>query len=201
MRTSYTIDNKKKALAIVSNYIAQGVKYPFVAAAKASNVDRKALSKWFKAREAINAATNNDSRKLHPGRPLKRPDIEQEVIEFVTEKRTMNLPVSANAIAAFVKSKPESGFNTFAQSREWVYRMMPRNNLSIRRKTHDASAVTEEQMGEIHLDFATCIRDLMEVHSLVPSRVINMDETGCYFDPACPTTIDFTGKRKHLLLK
>jgi hypothetical protein len=78
--------------------------------------------------------------------------------------------------------------------------MMNRNGLSIRRKTHEATALSEEEIGSIHLDFVVHIRDTMELHSLLPKRVINMDETGCHFDMAPSTTVEVKNT-KHVSIR
>jgi hypothetical protein len=72
--------------------------------------------------------------------------------------------------------------------------MLERNSLSIRRKTHDATALSEEQMGAIHLDFVVHIKLIMDLHELPNCRVINMDETGCHFDMAPSTTMKLKSK-------
>jgi hypothetical protein len=110
----------------------------------------------------------------------------------------MNLPVNANSIATFVRQQPNHGFDTFESTRSWVYRMMPRNGLAVRRKTHDATALSEHQMGQIHLHFVECVRELIDKYSIEAQRIVNMDETGCYFDVTNPTTIDFKGSTQSL---
>jgi hypothetical protein len=69
--------------------------------------------------------------------------------------------------------------------------MLDRNDLSLRRKTHDSTSLSEEQMGAIHFDFVVNIRNLIDLHQFIPQLQINMDETGCHFDMA-PSTSHLT---------
>jgi hypothetical protein len=78
--------------------------------------------------------------------------------------------------------------------------MLDRNSLSIRRKTHDATALSEEQMGEIQLDFVVHVKLLINLHGLLTCRIINMDETGCHFDMAPSSTIEVQGE-KHVAIR
>jgi hypothetical protein len=78
--------------------------------------------------------------------------------------------------------------------------MLDRNSLSIQRKTHDATALSEEQMGEIQLDFDVHVKLLIDLHGLLTCPIINMDETGCHFDMAPSTTIQLQGE-KHVAMK
>lgn len=199
MRSSFSIGQKRRALALIQNFIDSGHKHPYAEAAEAANVNRNTLSKWHKSRANIIDAKSSSIRKLHRGPAPKRPEIEQSVVKWVEEKRLLNLPVNASTIATFVRQQSNHGFDTFESTRSWVYRMMPRNGLAVRRKTHDATALTEHQMGQIHLHFVECVRELIDQCSIEAQRIVNMDETGCYFDAAIPTTIDFKGLAQYLL--
>lgn len=57
-------------------------------------------------------------------------------------------------------------FRSFDHRYRWTYDMMKRNNLSIRRKTHNANHYFEEEMGSIHLDYVKHVGDLIEKHHL-----------------------------------
>jgi len=140
-------------------------------------------------------------RKLHAGPALKRPNVEAAIMDYVGKLRNFNLPVTTNQIVAHIlQAFPaeflQEGNNDdmrFNACKKWLYDAMDRLNLSQRRKTHNTTALSEEEMGRIHLDYTTHIRNLMHHHSIADARTINMDETGCYFDADNSKTIEFKG--------
>ena len=60
--------------------------------------------------------------------------------------------------------------------------------------------MTEEEIGEIHLDFVYHIDHLRSEHSLDLDLIVNMDETGCHFDMPSNTTVDVIGS-KHISIR
>ena len=61
---------------------------------------------------------------------------------------------------------------------QMVYRILDRNDLSLRRKTHDAGAMSEQEMGAFHLDFLLHNRLLIEFHEFDLKKGIKIVETG-----------------------
>ena len=70
---------------------------------------------------------------------------------------------------------------------------MDRNQLSIRRKTHDQKSLSEAEMGVIKLDFVHHLRSIKADYENSDKMSINMDETGLYFDMHPNRTISDKG--------
>jgi len=194
-RNTYTVGKKQSILSA-----AAGDKFPIVKAAKLADIDPDVVRKWLPKRGLIEQALPT-KRKLHAGPALKRPNVEAAIMDYVGKLRNFNLPVTTNQIVAHIlQAFPaeflQEGNNDdmrFNACKKWLYDAMDRLNLSQRRKTHNTTALSEEEMGRIHLDYTTHIRNLMHHHSIADARTINMDETGCYFDADNSKTIEFKG--------
>ena len=61
MRSSFSIGQKRRALALVQEFI--GHKHPYASAAEAANVSRNTLLKWHKSRANIIDAKSPSIRK------------------------------------------------------------------------------------------------------------------------------------------
>ena len=70
---------------------------------------------------------------------------------------------------------------------------MYRNLLSIRRKTHDQKNLSAVEMGAIQLDFVEYLRKKKRDFEVPDRMIVNMDETGLYFDMQPKTTIASKG--------
>ncbi len=200
-RQSYPVSKKREMIELIQTAERSHIKNPIAYIAKESEIDRKILAKWVKESNTLsNIELCSSTRKIHHGPSLKYETQEKEVLEWVIQQRNLNLPVSNKNMASFIMKNHPGAFSRFSDCLNWTYDMMKRNNLSIRRKTHDAKSMNEEELGSIHLDYVTHIRHIMDTHGLQYSNVINMDETGCYFDMAPNTTVNIAGQ-KHVNIK
>ncbi len=195
-RTSYPLDEKRRIVREVNEAAAAGVKHPQNYISDKESLDKRTVSKWCKNQNKILSLEHSaQKRKLSNGRPLKYKEVETEIVEWITHKRTLAAPVSARMAAAKIIKDYPTLFDGFNKCLSWVYSILERHHLSIRRRTQDQKTLTEEEMGVIHLDFAQHVRSLMSIRRIPPSSVINMDETGCYFDIGISKTIHFTGSK------
>ena len=163
LKTSYTLSQKKDALEKLA--MNSENKFPLSDTANELGIDSKLLSKWNKSQEKImNADCSLTMMRIgHTGRPLKRKVQEDDVVSWTLEKRALSLPVSVDNMTSYVLRKYPNDFSSFLQCRSWIYQVLERRNLSIRRKTHDQNtSLSEAQMGEIHLDFVFHVRRLVE---------------------------------------
>lgn len=173
-----------------------GQKYPQNYVADMENIDKKLVSKWIKNKSNImDVNIPAATKKIHHGRPLKYDDIEEELVEWITHKRSLSTPVSAKILADKTMKDHPKVFDSFNKCPSWIYDLLPRNGLSVRRKSSDQKVYNEQEMGDIHLDYVTHISKLITFHEIHPGRVINMDKTGLYFDVGISKTIHFTGSK------
>lgn len=195
LRNSYTKRQKKTALTALERNM--GKSNPYATTAKELGIDRKLLSKWYKARTSIlSSEASDNSRRLGSGRNLKY-DFEDEVVDWILDQRSLELPVSNNTIAGYAMGTHIGSFSSFKTALSWSYRMLARNGLSIRRKTTDSKeGYSETEMGEIKLDFVYHIREMISEHSLSLYKVVNMDETGVYFVNGRSTTVASKGTKQ-----
>ena len=201
LKRSYTISQKKEALEKLAKN--SGPARPLKLTSTELVIPSSLLGKWAKLQDKImNADSPLNARRIgHSGRPLKRKVIEDDVVAWTLAKRELSLSLSVDNMTSYVLRKYEEEFDGFDQCRYWIFKMLDRNELSIRRKTHDQNtAMSEQQMGDIHLDFVVHVRRLIQFHSVPITLVINMDETGSTFDIPSSTTVNKKGA-KHVNIK
>jgi hypothetical protein len=158
------------------------------------NVDARRIGEWVKNKAKLtNVDINPNSRKIHNGPNVKRPNIESQLVDWIRQMRGLSLPISALTVAHEAMHLMPAEWDSIFSARKWVYSMMGRNEISFRRKTHNENALSEQEMGRLHLDYVKHVRALMEDFDISPSRVVNFDETGCHFDMPASTTIDIRG--------
>ena len=193
IRQSYSNAVKMRALQLVEE-LRGSDKYPVVEAAARLNIKPRSLRKLMSKAASIQASEPK-LKKIHLGRPRLFAAGEVVAVSYIQSRRERRLTVKPLDVAVEVTRGFPHSFPNIDACRKWVYRILGRNDLSLRRKTHDAGAMSEQEMGEIHLDFVLHIRRLIEFHEFDLKKVINMDETGCYFDMVSSTTIATRGAK------
>jgi len=144
--------------------------------------------------------TSSDMResaqKIHPGGKRLRQEEEQFAVQFIEERRNVDLALNPLLVAAATVAQFPESFDSVEQCRFWVYSIMDRNNLSIRRKTTDAKSLTEEELMSSKIDFVQEVRNSISFHDYPLKYVINMDETGSHFDITPNSTIARRGSKR-----
>ena len=200
-RNSYTLATKRDVLERVSSYSRNSIKNPILKTALDFNIKYDLVQKWWAVKEKVaNSDADLNSRKIGVGRKRKFPDEEKALTEWVADKRSASLSVSPASMAAEAMTKFPNQFKSYDYCKKWVYNILDRNGLSIRRKTHDQVILEEAEMGNIHLDFVVHFNRLREFHDIPLHLCVNMDETGCYFEMSPKTTIHKKGD-KHVNVK
>lgn len=194
-RRSYSMKTKQFAIKLITDS-QDKVKHPIVHASKELTIPVRTLRKWWSDAEGILAMDEN-KKTLHEGRKRKHQEEEIHAVQFIRNKRELRKPaISALDVAKEILARFPTEFGNLDKCRSWVYRILDRNNFSIRRKTNEGSSkLSEEEMGQIHLDFVMHFKYLMDIHKFDLHNVINMDETGCYFDMPSNTTIAEKGSK------
>ncbi|KAI3630572.1 hypothetical protein MIR68_012007 [Amoeboaphelidium protococcarum] len=162
--------------------------------AQATGISKKLISKWLLASDEImDPKFHGSSRKLHSGPQTQYKIEEESMVAWVHSQRELRKVVTNQLMAAYVMKEFPNTFQAYEQCLAWTYRVLDRNNLSIRRKTHDQTKLSEEEMGRLHRDFVVYVRYLMDEFSVEDDDAINMDETGVHFDMTSSTTVEIKG--------
>ncbi|KAH7933216.1 hypothetical protein HPB49_010399 [Dermacentor silvarum] len=99
------------------------------------DVDEKRVPYWINQKDAL-AATNR-SRKAFRGKKCKYPELEGELVKYVTDTRNDGYAVSTDMVRAKalnIARHMEIPKAQFKASRGWATRFMNRNQLSMRRR-------------------------------------------------------------------
>lgn len=95
-RFSYSIETKRRIIILVKNFMEKGGKYPQNKVADMENIDKTLISKWIKNKAVImDMDISARTRKIHGGRPLKYEAVENELLEWIAQKRSLAIPISS----------------------------------------------------------------------------------------------------------
>ena len=154
----------------------------------------KLLSKWSRGRAKIMGCIKKGThRRIGSGAKIKNAFIEAEIVEWVLELRNHSLAINNSAMAREAIQRYPDIFRNYESCLNWTYRIMDRNLLSIRRKTHDQKNLSEVEMGMIQVDFVEYLRKVKHDFAVPDRMIINMDETGLYFDMQPNVTLALKG--------
>ena len=129
------------------------------------------------------------------GRTFHDDEIENHILTFVAEKRLEGHRVSVNSIALeWERQFPSSVENTSRHGiRQRIYRILKRNQLTLRRTTHHAQNTRHHE--HIIVDFQKYTRGKAKLFAIPDDAIANFDETNFMFGPTTACTIDFRGTR------
>ena len=109
--------------------------------------------------------------------------MENTLLDFYKERREKGLPVSVRVLyLKWYQFKPDMTTAisyTAAQMR--IYRFMERHQLSRCQATNHAQGLPTDQ--QLIKDFISYINDKVKMLGIDDCRVVNFDETNCYFSP------------------
>ena len=135
--------------------------------------------------------------KKKSGRPIKHPDIEEELRNYIFEHRKLKLPVPAsNLILKGRQLASAKSYQDLRFSSSWLKRFMKRNHLSIRKITGNSNKEVEE-IKKSAATFRERIFNLIQDSIYDHDFVINIDETSLPIDLPTKTTIEVIGT-KHI---
>ena len=165
---------------------------------KVNGVSRKCLNNWLNlSPKILQSETLNRSRLPEGGRKPMYPELEQQLLEWVTNQRNRKLSVTKSQIRqkALKLIENQTAFNSFKVSLSWVRKFCVRNFLTYRTATHQS----QQKKRDTHYDrdvvcnFIKVLKDNLK--SFSRDLVLNMDETPAYFDMVTKKTIDFIGTK------
>lgn len=110
---------------------------------------------------------NQNALKIgNSGRKPDHPELEAVLKDFVGSAREKSIPVTFKNMARKAMQLLPGKWRTIERCRDWCYGTADRMGISLRRKTHDEkTGMSEQEMGEIHLDFVMHIRMIVDEFS------------------------------------
>ena len=138
----------KKVSSYPTEYKLEAIKFAeesksISRAAKKFNVDRKRIREWQSAKAKLQAAVNKRKRLEGGGRKPFDVGLEDELLEWVHERRSSGLRVSRKMISPKARAiheqcKAAQLSPSFIASNGWGQKFMARNGLSVRRRTTES---------------------------------------------------------------
>jgi transposase-like protein len=153
-------------------------------------INESVLSRW---------VHNGPDRKPGSGRKVPFPLLEDHVFKWFTSKREQYLPVSITTLKKkALEIASDLNINTeeetqFLASRGWADNFMRRFAITLRRKTHVGSKITQTSLKDAK-KFIQDFQDLVKKWDYDLDAIGNMDETPVFYASNQPTTIDIKGK-------
>ena len=133
------------------------------------------------------------SKRANRGRIAFYPNLEKQIIEWITDCRSQG--IALNTIQIRLKAKlyaKDMNIVDFKASTNWCYRFMARHDLSIRRKTHISQKLPDDYEDKI-IAFQTHIIKRRKILNPPLSLIGNADQTPLTFDLPADSTIEKKG--------
>lgn len=188
---SFTISFKLKAVDVAEKTNKSN-------AAKEFNVDVKRIREWCKQKDQLLAKVSIKQSKKKclsgAGRKPLNADMEDVLLEWITDLRSRNLRVSRRMIMDHARLTFSQSSPGFKASRGWLQKFMKRQGLSLRRKTTVCQSTPEDYIPKL-ISFILYMRKLQVTHNYSKQSIFAMDETACWFDMMSDTTVAETGSR------
>ena len=166
------------------------------AAAREFKVDSKRIREWCRQKEQLLALKKRKKAKRRrldgAGRKPRDPEMEEELFQWIVERRSRHLRVSRRMIR--LQARTLSPDDEFKASRGWLQRFMKRHDLSLRRKTTVSQSVPSDVIPKL-VSFILHLRLLQTSRVYSTDSIFAMDETACWMDMPGDTTIAPTGSR------
>ena len=169
--------------------------------AKEFDIQPKQVRDWSKNKEKL-LATASHVIKLHPGRPVKYPSLENDLFAWIDERRNNQNAVTRKMITnkaitlsrnqEFLEDCPD--VTTFKFSSKWLDGFLTRYNLCNRRRTTVSQQLPSDLLEKQNV-FLSYILYRRIQHDYPLKYIGNMDETPMFFDLPSNTTIDHKGTK------
>lgn len=169
--------------------------------AKEFNIQPKQVREWNNNKAKL-LATAPHVIKLHSGKPVKYPSLENDLFEWVCEKRKNQIAVTRKLITnkAIILSKDQEfvadnpDITTFKFSSKWLNGFLARYDLCDRRRTTVSQQLPPDLLEKQNV-FLSYILYRRIQHDYPLKYIGNMDETPMWFDLPSNTTIDHKGTK------
>ena len=157
------------------------------------------VRRWLQKKKEINEAyeqPGQSKKRLRlkgVGRKPCLSTVEDGLMEKIAEERAEQRHVSTKLIQVWPrKIAEEISLTEFMASRGWLFNFMKIYNLSIRRRTTTRQSLPRDLEEKI-CNFVAFNEKQIDLNSLQPAMIANMDETPIWADMPSATTVDSRG--------
>ena len=191
-RRAYSIEFKTEVIKFAENHSNRETGRKF-------KIDESMVRRWLQKKKEINEAYEQpgpSKKRLRLDGAGRKPclsPVEEELMEKIARERAEHRHVSTKLIQVWAtKMAEEISLTEFKASRGWLFNFMKRYNLSIRRRTTTGQSMPRDLEDNIR-NFIAFNKKQIDVNSLQPAMIANMDETQIWADMPSATTVDSRG--------
>lgn len=165
------------------------------------NVDRKRICEWQSAKAKLQAADNKRKHLEGGGRRPFDVGLEDELLEWVHERRSSGLSISRAMISHKAQAIHEQKCRTaqvspsFIASDGWVQKFMARNGLSVRHRSTELQKDLDRLIDKL-IAYILEIRQQRNRSSYSHSDISAMDETAVWQDMLSVLQLTTLGKNR-----
>ena len=203
--SQFSKKKKKKKSSYSTEYNLETIKFAkesksIYSAAKKFNVDHKRIREWQSTKAKLQAADNK--RKCLDG-GVRKPfavRLEDELLEWIHERRSTGLQVSRAMIPHKAQAIHEQKCKawqvspSFILSNGWVQKCMARNRLSERCRTTELQKDQDRLIDKL-IAYILQVQRQQNRHSYSHSDIIAMDQTAVWQYMLSSTTVDNVGEK------
>ena len=203
--SQFSKKKKKKKSSYSTEYNLETIKFAkesksIYSAAKKFNVDHKRIREWQRTKAKLQAADNK--RKCLDG-GVRKPfavGLEDELLEWIHERRSTGLQVSRAMIPHKAQAIHEQKCKawqvspSFILSNGWVQKCMARNRLSERCRTTELQKDQDRLIDKL-IAYILQVQRQQNRHSYSHSDIIAMDQTAVWQYMLSSTTVDNVGEK------
>ena len=173
-------------------------------AARKYAIDEKRVREWRANADKLKQGAKK-MRIEGGGCKIKNADLEEDLLDWIHERRANSLRVSRKLTMRKAKYMHDEtagddpvAKNRFHARRGWLEKFMKRNCLSLRRRT------TTIQKDPAHIvdrlvQYVLHVRRMSRKYKLNPNSILAMNETAVWADMTAPTTVERCGEREVIL--
>ena len=161
------------------------------------DIDRKKVRTWVRELDSGKLTDLPPSTKRKPGggRKVKNIDVDRDLFEWFSEKRSEGIRITGKALLTEAKHRfVEAGVLTFKASRGWLQKWMKRHSVSTWEKTTVAQRMPDHVEDKI-VSFHRFVIQMRRLREYPLSHIGNMDETAVYFDMPGNSTLHHKGDK------
>ena len=193
-----TLNDRKR---IVDLHFSDQKKYSIHRLAKLTGVQRKTIRIWKMNYNFICEQENlNISRIKKQGRNYSFSDKEMQLIGFIDKLREEKIAVTSTMIIAkMLQLKPELKNKSMRALQSMCYRILQKNNYSLRRASHLCQPLPSKSLDLFYEFFRDIIRKRQQLGIYDSEgdydRIINIDETPIFFEMTTDKTYNKKGAK------
>ena len=133
----------------------------------------------------------NGTKSVGSGRQPQHPEIEAELIKMFCDSRSHGiLTTNASLLHLSRKIAERLKKSDFVGTMSWLDGVKKRHNICYRKSTRTGQKIPADAQNLINC-FKEKIIGLFELHKYPPGSVVNIDETGIFFDTVSNYTLEF----------